>query len=137
MSPFHPLRTSARIQAQFSALMKEGGGAGRRKDSKMLRKLILVGALAGSTALIATPAEARCHHRHGYHWCDGYSRYSYGYSPYSYGYSYPRYSYGYSPYGYTYPSYGYRSYGYPYGYGQRGYYYNHRRHERDDDDDDE
>jgi hypothetical protein len=64
----------------------------------MLKTALLVS--AGAAALVATPAEARHHHRHFYR-----HYYSY-YSPYRY---YPAYSYAYPAYSYSYPVY----YGYP------------------------
>ena len=67
----------------------------------------------GAAALMATPAEARHHHRHYY-------RSYYSYSPYrSYSYAYPAYSYAYPAYSYSYPAY---SYSYPAYYGYPSYY---------------
>jgi hypothetical protein len=74
----------------------------------MLKTALLVA--VGAAALVATPAEARHHHRHFYR-----HYYSY-YSPYRY---YPAYSYGYPAYSYAYPAY---SYSYPVYYGYPVYY---------------
>src|SRR5262245_2168093 len=78
-----------------------------------MKKLSMLGILAGAALLTATPLSSADAQMYGYGSYSGY-----GYPAYSYGgYGYPAYSYG----GYGYPAYSYGGYSYPaYSYG--GYY---------------
>lgn len=160
--PASPAR--AAFTGIFSTITPLCQPSGVERTRYMLRRILLGGALAASTAFAVSPALAQSSFsisiRSGYpaygYAGYGYSNYGYsgyGYSPYSYGYSYPSssyaypqyrysypaYSYGYSPYGYSYPTSGYAPYGYGsynYGYGQQSYYHSYRWNHRDGDDDD-
>jgi hypothetical protein len=82
-----------------------------------MKKLSMLGILAGAALLTATPLSSADAQMYGYGSYSGY-----GYPAYGYGYGYP--AYGYGSYSYGYPAYSYGSYGYgypAYGYGYGGY----------------
>ena len=80
-----------------------------------MKKVSMLGILAGAALLTATPLSSADAQMYGYGSYSGYGYPAYSYS--GYGYGYPAYSYG----GYGYQAYSYGGYSYPaYSYG--GYY---------------